>query len=54
MVRENSSGPHSCSPCQATKLKEEEETLLKQHWELQALEAERKLKDEQRKKVELG
>uniref|UniRef100_A0A8C5SZG1 Trichoplein keratin filament-binding protein n=1 Tax=Laticauda laticaudata TaxID=8630 RepID=A0A8C5SZG1_LATLA len=39
---------------EATKLKEEEESLLKQHWELQALEAERKLKDEQQKKVELG
>ncbi|XP_070619485.1 trichoplein keratin filament-binding protein [Erythrolamprus reginae] len=39
---------------QATRLKEEEEGLMKQHWELQALEAQRKLEEEQRKKAELG
>uniref|UniRef100_A0A670ZYB0 Trichoplein keratin filament-binding protein n=1 Tax=Pseudonaja textilis TaxID=8673 RepID=A0A670ZYB0_PSETE len=39
---------------EATKLKEEEESLLKQHWELQALEAERRRKEERQKKVELG
>lgn len=39
---------------QATKLKKEEENLLKQHWELEALEAARKQQEQDRKKAELG
>ncbi|XP_062999807.1 trichoplein keratin filament-binding protein [Elgaria multicarinata webbii] len=39
---------------EATKLKKEEENLLKQHWELGALEAERKRQEQDRKKAELG
>ncbi|XP_053135022.1 trichoplein keratin filament-binding protein isoform X1 [Hemicordylus capensis] len=39
---------------EATKLKEEEAKLRKQHWELEALEAERKQQEQARKKRELG
>ncbi|KFP29556.1 Trichoplein keratin filament-binding protein, partial [Colius striatus] len=38
----------------ATKLKREQEDLLKQQWELENLEEERKQMEEQRKKKELG
>ncbi|XP_020657550.3 trichoplein keratin filament-binding protein [Pogona vitticeps] len=39
---------------EARELKEEEEKLLKQHWELGALEADRKRQEQERKKIELG
>ncbi|XP_034990269.2 trichoplein keratin filament-binding protein isoform X2 [Zootoca vivipara] len=39
---------------EATKLKKEEENLLRQHWELEALEAKRKCQEQERKKTELG
>ncbi|XP_066465936.1 trichoplein keratin filament-binding protein [Tiliqua scincoides] len=39
---------------EATKLKKEEENLLRQRWELEALEAERKRQEQDRKKIELG
>lgn len=53
--RQNAQASHPLSPpFQATKLREEEENLLKQCWELQTLEAERKLKDEHWRKAELG
>lgn len=41
-------------PVQATKLKKEQENLLKQQWELEDLEEERKQMEEHRKKKELG
>lgn len=39
---------------QATKLKKEQENLLRQQWELGLLEEERKNMEEYRKKAELG
>lgn len=40
--------------CQATRLKKDEADLLKQRWELQALEEERKRSEQGRQKIELG
>ncbi|XP_044296380.1 trichoplein keratin filament-binding protein isoform X2 [Varanus komodoensis] len=39
---------------EAAKLKKEEENLLRQHWELEALEGERRRQEQNRKKIELG